>query len=122
MLDDVPSRLAGGLLGVLVALGASAGEPVVGPQQRIDVAGGTFAANETTGAVAATNPQEIIASWNDWRESPTVSNEVIRAGVALSMNGGLTWSDFVVRPPLANQSGVEGDPMTAHDPRTGSYA
>jgi hypothetical protein len=117
---DAPSRLASGLLAALLTLGAWADEPVVGPQRRIDVAGGTFAANETTGAVATTNPQEIIASWNDWRESPVVSNEVIRAGVALSMNGGLTWSDFVVRPPLPNQSGVEGDPMTAHDPRTGA--
>lgn len=97
-----------------------AGAPVVGPQKRIDVNGGTFAASETTGAVSAVNPNEIIAAWNDWRASPTVSNEVIRAGVALSVDGGQTWTDFVVRPPAPNQSGVEGDPMTAYDPRTGT--
>jgi hypothetical protein len=98
----------------------SAGEPSVGPQQRVDVAGGTFASNETTAAVSNVNPQGIVAAWNDWRDSPTVTDEAIRAGVAISLNGGVTWTDFVVRPPVPNQSGVEGDPMTAQDPRTGA--
>ncbi len=97
-----------------------AGPPAVGPQQRIDVDGGTFAASETTGGVSAVNPNEIVAAWNDWRASPGVSNEVVRAGVALSADGGQTWTDFLVRPPAPNQSGVEGDPMTAYDPRTGT--
>jgi len=104
---------------VLLAGVAFAGEPTVGPQQRVDVAGGSFASNETSGAVSNVNPHEIVAAWNDWRDSPTVTNEVIRAGVAISLNGGLTWTDFVLRPPGPNQSGVEGDPMTVQDPRTG---
>lgn len=89
----------------------------VGPQVRIDVAGGTFAANETTMAASDGNPLEIVGAWNDWRRSG--GNEVINMGVALTLNGGVSWTDFLVRPPQANQSGVEGDPMTAADPRTG---
>jgi hypothetical protein len=106
----------------LLALAAAPAlaEPTVGPQIRIDVAGGTFAANETTVSMSPAHPDRIVAGWNDWRHSPTVQNEVIRAGIALSLNGGQSWTDFVVRPPAPFQSGVEGDPMTAADPRTGA--
>jgi len=91
--------------------------PSVGPQVRIDVAGGFDAANETTGAVSPTSPNEIVAAWNDWRQS--TGSEIINMGVAVSLDGGATWSDFLVRPPAGFQSTVEGDPMTAFDPRTG---
>jgi len=107
-----------GLLALTTA--AFAGGPTVGPQQRIDPGGGTFAANETTAAASEANPMHIIAGWNDWRLSPQVSSEVINTGFALSEDGGQTWTDFLVRPPVANQSGVEGDPMTAFDPTTGA--
>lgn len=103
---------------VLLAASASAQLPNVAPAQRID-AGGTAAAHETTGSASPVNPMEIIAGWNDWRASPVPSNEVIRTGFSLSLDGGATWSDFLLRPPVGNQSGVEGDPMTAWDPRTG---
>ncbi|MFK7959282.1 MAG: hypothetical protein AB8G96_02050, partial [Phycisphaerales bacterium] len=106
------------VLASLCSATAAAQTPVVGPQQRID-AGGTAAAHETTGSASPVNPMEIIAGWNDWRFSPTIANEVISTGFSLSIDGGATWSDFVLRPPVANQSGVEGDPMTAWDPRTG---
>ena len=96
----------------------SAGPPTVGPQQRIDIAGQTAASNETSAAARGANPSEIVGTWNDWRESG--AGEVIRLGVALSTNGGLTWTDFVLRPPEPNQTTVEGDPMAAVDPRTGS--
>jgi len=112
--------LAAVLCVVVSAVTTVADGPAVGPQIRIDVNGGTFSASETTGAVSDADPDVIIAGWNDWRASPTVSNEVIRTGVALSLDGGETWDDFVVRPPAAFQSGVEGDPMTAFDPRTGA--
>ncbi len=95
-------------------------KPVVGPQQRIDPGGGTFAANETTCSVSEANPLEVIAGWNDWRRSPTVSNELINSGFALTLNGGETWTDFLIRPPAGFQSNVEGDPMTAFDDRTGT--
>ncbi len=92
----------------------------VGPQIHIDPGGGIFAANETTGSASAVNPLEIIAGWNDWRESPSVPSEVINAGFSLTLDGGATWSDFLIRPPTPYQSNVEGDPMTAFDPRTGT--
>lgn len=107
-----------GVLCTVLTVVAVANPPSVSPQQRVDVNGGTAAANETTGAGSDVNPFEIVAGWNDWRESG--GGEVIRMGVALSMNGGATWDDFVVRPPAPNQSSVEGDPMTAADPRTGA--
>ncbi|MCC7292340.1 MAG: exo-alpha-sialidase [Phycisphaerales bacterium] len=96
---------------------AASAQVEVGPQVRIDVAGGTFAANETTMAASDANPLEVTGAWNDWRRSG--GGEVINMGVALTLDGGTTWSDFLVRPPSGNQSGVEGDPMTAADPRTG---
>ena len=64
-----------------------------------------------------TDPDVILGGWNDWRESPGV--EYIRTGFALSVDGGGSWSDFLVRPPVGSQQDAEGDPMTAADPRTG---
>lgn len=93
-------------------------EPTVGPQQRVDVNGGTASASETTAAASNADPSRIIGAWNDWRAS--TASEVIRAGVTVSTNNGATWTDFVVRPPAPNQSGVEGDPMATGDPRTGA--
>jgi Flp pilus assembly protein TadD len=92
--------------------------PVIGPQVRMDVGGGAYAANETSMASINANPLEVVGSWNDWRASG--GSEVIRMGVAVSVDGGNTWADFLVRPPASNQSGVEGDPMTCYDNRTGT--
>lgn len=91
----------------------------VGPQIRIDPGRGTAAANETS--IAASTPQgfEIVGSWNDW-SAGSQQNEVIRSGVALSSDGGATWTDFLLRPPANMQSGVEGDPYTIFDHRTGN--
>lgn len=106
---------------VAVALG-SISEPaiaqIVGPPVRIDPGGGTFAANETTAAASEFNPDVVIAGWNDWRRS--TSQEIINCGFTVSFDGGQSWSDFLLRPPAANQTGVEGDPMTAYDDRTGT--
>ncbi len=92
--------------------------PVVGEQVRIDVAGGTYAANETTIASTDVNPLEVVAAWNDWRASG--GSEVVRMGVGVSIDGGENWTDYVVRPPAPYQTGVEGDPMTCYDNRTGT--
>ncbi|MBW7904264.1 MAG: hypothetical protein LC135_12985 [Phycisphaerae bacterium] len=111
---------AGALGAAIIALSAAASAQVtVGPQVRIDVAGGTAAANETTMASTDFNPLRVVGAWNDWRPS-VPPNEIIRMGVAISFNGGATWTDSVLRPPLANQSSVEGDPMTCYDNRTGT--
>ena len=114
-------RVAMGLSVLAAAsLAAAQPEPIIGPQVRIDPDGGTFAANETTCSVSEANPLEIIAGWNDWRRSPTVPNELINSGFSLSVDGGETWTDFLIRPPAQYESDVEGDPMTAFDPRTGT--
>jgi hypothetical protein len=85
---------------------------VIGPQVRLNPTLGSVRANETTAAAWSTG--EVVAGWNDY--SPAGA---IRLGVATSLDGA-TWTDLVVRAPVANQSDVEGDPMTAVDPRTGT--
>ncbi|MGD8454596.1 MAG: tetratricopeptide repeat protein [Phycisphaerae bacterium] len=94
-------------------------EAVIGPQVRMDIAGGTAAANETTMASTPVRPLEVVGAWNDWRDSYGTT-ELVRVGVAVSLDGGETWTDFLVRPPVANRSTVEGDPMTCYDNRTGT--
>lgn len=87
---------------------------VVGPQVRVDTGGGTAPGNETSIASSSVDSDQIVASWNDYRSSG------VRTGVGVSLDGGATWTDFLVRPPVANRSSVEGDPMTAYDNRTGT--
>jgi hypothetical protein len=97
---------------------STAGQVQVGPQIRIDGDEGTAAAMETSIASSNSNPNVIVASWMDWRESTTT--EFVRIGVAMSLNGGGTWTDFLVRPPPGYQTQYEVDPMTAYDDRTGT--
>ena len=94
---------------------AFAQDPLVGPQIRIDVGGGLAAANETTGSASEIAPNRILGGWNDYRDSG-----FIRSGFSLSVDGGKTWNDFLLRPPLGFQANTEGDPMVAHDDRTGT--
>lgn len=102
-------------------VGATAiAQPTIGPQIRVDPGGGIFASNETSIAAVNSAPGEIVATWNDWRMSPNINSEIINMGVAVSIDNGATWNDFLVRPPVPNQSTVEGDPMTAYDQRTGN--
>ncbi len=102
-------------IGLVLALSASraVAQVVIGPAVRIDT-GGAAPANETSIAAAPSSPLRILAAWNDYRSGPA------RCGVGLSNDGGVTWTDTVLRPPLANQTQDEGDPMTAYDPRTGN--
>ncbi len=98
-----------------VALGSPArSQTVVGAQVRIDAGRGAQPCNETTISAAKSNPLEIVAGWNDYREGTP------RTGIALSMNGGQSWVDFLLRPAVPFQSSVEGDPMTCYDDRTGT--
>ncbi len=105
---------------IAVSVAAFAEDPIIGPQIRIDVAGTTWAANESSAASFDPSGKEIVGTWNDWRRSTSIANEIINMGVAVSNNNGASWVDFLVRPPAANQSNVEGDPMTAYDNRTGT--
>ncbi|UCF34571.1 MAG: hypothetical protein JSV78_04565, partial [Phycisphaerales bacterium] len=95
---------------------ATAVNPQIGAAVRIDMGGGTFLSNETSIAAGAANPLHIVAAWNDWRESSTYP--VSRLGVGLSLDGGATWTDFILHAPTAH-TGNAGDPMTAYDDRTG---
>lgn len=113
---------AGSALALLLTLSGGmvlGQEPNIGPQIRIDVNGGTKASNETTMASIHLNPNEVVAGWNDWRESSGFS-EIIRVGVAVTNDGGQTWDDFLLRAPVGHQATVEGDPMTCYDNRTGT--
>lgn len=119
--DGTVSRFGAAVAGfglLLTAGGALAQSPQVGPPVRIDTGSGTEAANETTASASDARPGVVIAGWNDWRNS--TSFEVINAGFSVTFDNGKTWTDFLIRPPGPQQSGVEGDPMSAFDPRTGT--
>ncbi|MEM7350479.1 MAG: hypothetical protein AAF657_06710 [Acidobacteriota bacterium] len=115
---QVATRLPGLLAGrempavALRPLGRGVG-PSVGPEVRIDVGAGDAQCNEISAAASAFAGGEVVAAWNDFR------NEV-RLGVGMSLDHGATWTDTIVRPPAGNQSALEGDPMSAVDPRTGT--
>lgn len=111
----VGSQVVAGLIAVLLLSATTRAQPLVGPQIRVDVGGGSAAANETTLAGSDVLPWELVAAWNDYRTPGTV-----RVGVAVSLDGGRNWNDFHLRPPAPYRATVEGDPMTAWDPRTGT--
>ncbi len=98
---------------------ASAQDLSIGTPIRIDFNGGTYAANEISIASSESNPLELVAAFNDWRQS-SQSTEKIRLGVAVSLDGGGSWDDFIIRPPAGYRSSKEGDAMTAFDDRTGT--
>ena len=102
---------------VAMALGsaAGAGDPIIGEQVRVDVTGGTDWANETTASASELFPERIVAGWNDYRVPSAV-----RSGFAVSVDGGQVWKDLLLRPPPGYGANTEGDPMVAHDDRTGT--
>ncbi|MCP4901916.1 MAG: hypothetical protein GY906_33545 [bacterium] len=95
-------------------IGSTTKAVTIGSAVRIDT-GGTASANETTIAASDPVPDEVVAGWNDWRDGGNV-----RVGVSVSLDGGATWADSLLRPPAGSQSTTEGDPMTAYDHRTGN--
>ena len=110
---DVPPQLESLLAGNLPRTFSRSGPPVIGPQTRVDSTN-TGPGNETSIASLDSDTSRVLATWNDYRQ------DMARLGVGLSNDGGQTWSDFLVRPPVANRSETEGDPMTAFDNRTGT--
>ncbi|MCH9650598.1 MAG: tetratricopeptide repeat protein [Deltaproteobacteria bacterium] len=116
--QQVPRLLPGLLSGkklpkVAVQPWGEQGRGSIGPQIRIDAGGGNSQANEISASASDMAPGVAVAAWNDFRDP-------IRLGVAVTLDGGTTWADFIIRPPVAHQTGQEGDPMTAYDPRTGT--
>ena len=75
----------------------------IGPAIRIDFNGGTYAANEISISSSESNPLELVAAFNDWRQS-TQNTEKIRLGVAVSLDGGESWDDSELRPPAGYRS------------------
>lgn len=84
----------------------------VDPAVRID-SGGTSAAAEVS---MVANGDEVVAAWIDLRSG----TDRARVAVAVSQDFGLTWSDQLLQPTGdPNSNDLHGDPITAHDPRTG---
>lgn len=98
---------------VLCAASAFAQDPIVSGQALLSLDNTCITGNETS-AAATLNGADIIAGFNDYRNS----GNAIFAGFGVSSDGGATWEHVKVRPPAQNQSSVEGDPMACYDART----
>lgn len=107
------SHSVAGAVALALTIGAADAQ-TIGPKVRIDGGSAVDPANETSMVSSEANPLEIIASWNDYRLGSA------KLGVGVSQDGGLTWTDQLLRPEPVFQSVTEGDPMTAADPRTGT--
>lgn len=90
------------------------GQTLVGEAVQVDSTRGPEPCNETTISAASSNPLEIVAGWNDYREGSP------RTGIGLSLDGGETWTDSLLRPAAPYRALTEGDPMTTGDDRTGT--
>jgi len=106
------------VIALVTAVEPVAGQVIeIGPQVRIDV-DGAGAANEASMTANPKNALIAVAGFNDWRN--TIFDEAIRTYFSITLDGGQTWDDFIVRPPQKYWAEREGDPMTAVDPETGT--
>ena len=105
-------RLLDGDVAAVPRSNLNGGAPNVGAQIRVDLSN-PDPGNETTAASTNSNPECIVAGWNDYGDG-------VRSGFALTTDGGDNWQDFFIRPPAPFQTITEGDPMTAYDNRTGN--
>ncbi|MCG8457660.1 MAG: hypothetical protein MI919_15400, partial [Holophagales bacterium] len=120
LLADAPEALRGRLAadGPAIAdvrtarLGGGHG---IGPETRIDT-GGSFEGGEMTMVAWG---EQVTVAWNDLRQGG--AEGIWRIGVGTTSDGGATWSDQILRHPDPIATAFEGDPMTAFDPRTGSF-
>lgn len=92
-------------------------QPSIGPQVRVDRGGSQFVA-ETSITATESNPNEVFATWTDTR--PADGQFSTRVGVGVSRDGGRTWEEFLLQSPPDVSGRIQGDPITAHDPRTGT--
>ena len=120
---DVPGQLRdllnGGRPGqAVVRTGSPEGSEsvTIGPQVRVNVTGTSGRANETTSVSGTGSSLEAVSGWNDYREGGFIRN-----GIGVTLDGGATWTDQLLRSPAGHQCDVEGDPMTAYDARTGTF-
>ncbi|RLE30029.1 MAG: hypothetical protein DRJ61_13395, partial [Acidobacteria bacterium] len=80
----------------------------IGPQVRVNVTGTSGRANETTSVSGTGSSLDAVSGWNDYRQSGFIRN-----GIGVTLDGGATWTDQLLRSPVGHQCDVEGDPMTA---------
>ncbi len=120
---DIPGQLpdllqTGGPERATVRTGSPEGAEsvAIGPQVRVNVTGGSGRANETTSVSGTGSAFEVVSGWNDYREAGFIRN-----GIGVTTDGGVTWTDQLLRSAVGHQCDVEGDPMTAYDARTGTF-
>jgi hypothetical protein len=100
------------LSAALISGYATAQDPTVGAQSRMSVDNNSNSGDETS-ATSTVNGLEVIGGFNDYRTDGS-----IKASFGVSNDGGQSWAHVLVRPPVAFQTGVEGDPMAVYDRRT----
>lgn len=110
---QLPALLDGTALGSAKSAGPSSLGSGVGPQIRID--NGTGQLNESSASSSASRPLEVVSAWHSYDDPGT-----IRVAAGVSLDGGVTWGQQLIRPLVPFRKDVEGDPMTAVDPRTGN--
>ena len=114
-------RVAGGTHDSLLGGAALAGTlPGVGSQVRLPTPENTsFAyAAETSVVTTELDPDHLVAAWTDARFGG--SERFSRVAVGESLDGGITWSSFLLEAPAEISTARQGDPMTAYDHRTGT--
>ncbi|MEM7481710.1 MAG: sialidase family protein [Acidobacteriota bacterium] len=123
MPSTLPSLLATGRTPTAQVQPVESGKPsTLGPTlqvsapQRID-SGDTSQAVETAIAVGAGSPPHLVAGWNDLREHG--SGNFWSLGVGVSLDGGVTWTDFLMELAGNNVDLHEGDPMVLFEPLSG---
>ena len=96
------------------------GEPVVtvGEPVRVDLGGGSHqAAEPVLLAGPGARGDVLTVAWIDNREADAGGRW--RIGLAGSEDGGVTWSETLLKPQPPLVTAYHGDPMAALDPRTG---
>ncbi|MBS1723576.1 MAG: exo-alpha-sialidase [Armatimonadetes bacterium] len=87
-------------------------DPIMGGQLRMSVDNASNSGDETSGS-SSLDGSEIVGGFNDYRTDGT-----IKSSFGVSSDGGQSWAQIVLRPPVQNQTTVEGDPMACYDKRT----
>jgi hypothetical protein len=117
------------LPGVVVNPPDPASVPGVGSAVRVDRAPPGVQSGETS--IVASPTGELVAAWMETRRDVVPVDDpesedlaaTTRVVAAVSADGGRTWNEQILRAPDAGDGplNVEGDPMTAYDPRSGDF-
>lgn len=115
--------------GIVVSPRDPVSVPVVETAVRVDRAPPGVQSGETS--IVASPEGELVAAWMETRRDvvPVKDPEseelaaTTRVVTAVSADDGRTWKEQILRAPDAGDGplNVEGDPMTAYDPRSGDF-